>query len=124
MNRIIALLVAIFSLLPAAWAEDGIVIPAPTRPTAPTPPQMPGLPDGSTGTHVSGVTVHSSGGGSATANIGGIGSGASVEGIAVINGDVFVDGEKVPVGVTRFTSKRGQKYRIERDHGSVRVDTE
>ena len=37
-----------------------------------------------------------------------------MEGVAVINGDVFIDGEKIPRGKTRHTSKKtGKSYRIQ-----------
>ncbi len=36
-----------------------------------------------------------------------------MEGVAVINGEVFIDGKKVPKGKTLYTSKKsGKTYRI------------
>jgi hypothetical protein len=119
MKRIAALVVVLASvtLTQEALADTMVTITPPTPPTAPEQPKIPA------GSHVSGVTVYSGGqGGNASVNMGGIGSGASVEGVAVINGKVFIDGEAVPDTVSHFTSKRGQTYRIERDRGGgVRV---
>lgn len=44
---------------------------------------------------------------------GSIGSDVQMEGIAVINGDVFIDGEKVPKGKTQYRSaKSGKNFEI------------
>lgn len=65
----------------------------------------------------SGVRVQRSGGSEVNVNTGGTGDVASdveMEGVAVINGDVFVDGNRVPKGKTLYTSKKsGKTYRIE-----------
>ena len=47
-----------------------------------------------------------------------------MEGVAVINDDVFIDGEKVPRGKTRYTSKKtGKSYRIQwGKNGNVSVE--
>lgn len=42
-----------------------------------------------------------------------IGSDVEMEGVAVINGQVFIDGVKVPKGKTSYTSKKtGKSYQI------------
>ena len=48
-----------------------------------------------------------------TGSSGGVAPDVEMEGIAVINGDVFIDGNKVPKGKTLYTSKKsGKTYRI------------
>lgn len=43
-----------------------------------------------------------------------VGADVEMEGVAVINGDVYVDGQKVPRGVTSYKSKKtGKTYRIQ-----------
>ncbi|MDP1605859.1 MAG: hypothetical protein Q8L93_04320 [Rhodocyclaceae bacterium] len=43
-----------------------------------------------------------------------IGAGVEMEGVAVVNGDVFIDGEKIQRGKTRHTAKKtGITYRIQ-----------
>ena len=54
----------------------------------------------------------------------GIASDAEITGITVINGEVWIDGQKVPPGVTRFTSRSGKSYRIQRDGANVQVRDE
>ncbi len=44
----------------------------------------------------------------------GIAAGAQVTGVTVLNGEVWIDGEKVPPEATRFTGRSGKTYRIER----------
>lgn len=47
---------------------------------------------------------------SKTNNSGGsIGHDVQMEGVAVINGDVFIDGEKIPKGKKIYTSKKTRK---------------
>ena len=48
---------------------------------------------------------------------------AEIIGITVINGEVFIDGAKVPKGVKQYTSKTsGKSYRIDWGHnGNVSV---
>lgn len=83
-------------------------------------PNVPALPPAG-----SGMTVHGAGNGSsATTTIGGIGPDAQVQGVTVINGQVWIDGEKIPGGVTRHTSRSGQKYIIDRSGAGVSVRTE
>ena len=47
-----------------------------------------------------------------------------MEGVAVINGDVFIDGEKVQRGKTLYTAKKsGKSYRIQwGKNGNVSVE--
>lgn len=63
-----------------------------------------------------GVRVQQSGGSEVnvnTGNSGGVASDVEMEGVAVINGEVFIDGNKVPKGKTLYTSKKsGKTYRI------------
>ena len=121
MKRIVALVLISLALSQIAMAQSSMTVVSPTPPTMPDPPK---IPTDTAGAHASGVTVYNGGqGGNASVNIGGIGAGASVEGVAVINGKVFIDGEPLSDNVTRFTSKTGQKYRIDRT-GGVHVYTE
>ena len=62
-----------------------------------------------------GRTAVSVGPGSTASNSSGsIGADVEMEGVAVINDDVFIDGEKIPRGKTRYTSKKsGKSYRIQ-----------
>jgi len=64
-----------------------------------------------------GVRVQQGGGSEVNVNTGSSGSVASdveMEGVAVINGDVFIDGNRVPKGKTLYTSKKsGKTYRID-----------
>ena len=55
---------------------------------------------------------------------GSMADGVEMEGVAVINGDVYVDGEKVPANKSSFVSKKsGKKYRITRGKdGNVGVE--
>jgi len=64
---------------------------------------------------VSGYGVRVQQGGSeVNVNTGGtVANDVQMEGVAVINGEVFVDGDKVPKGKTLYTSKKsGKTYRI------------
>lgn len=53
-----------------------------------------------------------------------IGSDVEIDGVAVINGEVFIDGEKVQRGKTSYTSKKsGKSYRIQwGKNGNVSVE--
>lgn len=42
-------------------------------------------------------------------NTGQIGSDVQIEGVTIINDDVFIDGEKVPHGKTVYTSRKSKK---------------
>lgn len=70
-------------------------------------------------------TAVSIGSGSTAGNsAGSIDSDVEMEGVAVINDDVFIDGEKIPRGKTRHTSKKtGKSYRIQwGKNGNVSVE--
>lgn len=71
-----------------------------------------------------GVRVQSRAGGSVAANTAGtIDPDVEMEGVAVINGEVFIDGEKVPRNRSTFKARKsGKTYRITRGgDGSVAV---
>lgn len=58
-------------------------------------------------------TGDKSGSNVAVNSAGSIDSSVEMEGVAVINGDVFVDGDKVPKGVTSYKSRKsGVVYEI------------
>lgn len=72
-----------------------------------------------------GNTSVSIGSGSTAGNSSGsIDADVQMEGVAVINDDVFIDGEKVQRGKTRHTSKKtGKSYRIQwGKNGNVSVE--
>lgn len=56
-----------------------------------------------------GVRVQSGAGSEVNVNSGSIGSDVQMEGVAVINGEVFIDGEKIPKGKSVYTSKKTKK---------------
>jgi hypothetical protein len=57
-----------------------------------------------------GVKVQTGKGGSVASNTAGtIDPDVQMDGVAVINGEVFVDGEKVPKGKSPYTSKKSGK---------------
>jgi len=56
-----------------------------------------------------GVRVQSGTGTEVNVNSGSIGPDVQMEGVAVINGEVFIDGEKVPKGKSVYTSKKTKK---------------
>lgn len=61
-----------------------------------------------------GVKVQSANENSVQLNSGSIAPDVQIEGVTVINGEVFIDGEQVPKGRTSFTAKRsGKSYRIQ-----------
>lgn len=71
-----------------------------------------------------GVKVQTGGGSNAgNAQVGNLGPDVEMEGVAVINGEVFIDGEKVPKGKTSYTSRKsGKTYLIRRSKdGNVSV---
>lgn len=70
------------------------------------------------------VSTATSGGNRASVTVGGIGEGANIQGVTVINGKVWIDGEEIPPGVTRHKSRSGTIYRIERKNGAVSVTNE
>lgn len=63
-------------------------------------------------------------GSSASNSSGSVDADVEMEGVAVINDDVFIDGEKIPRGKTRYTSKKtGKSYRIKwGKNGNVSVE--
>ncbi|MCX7180878.1 MAG: hypothetical protein NTX56_19625 [Proteobacteria bacterium] len=72
-----------------------------------------------------GNTAVSVGPGSSASNSSGtVDADVEMEGIAVINDDVFIDGEKIKRGKTRHTSKKtGKSYRIQwGKNGNVSVE--
>lgn len=63
---------------------------------------------------VSGSGVKIKNGAAVGASLGVIGPDVQIEGVTVINGAVFIDGEPVPKGKTSFTGKKsGKSYQIE-----------
>lgn len=71
------------------------------------------------------ITAISTDGGEASVNVGGIGSDVQIQGVAVINGRVYIDGKEIPPNVTRYKSPRtGEVYLIQRKGGSVQVTSE
>jgi len=78
-----------------------------------------------TGKGKSGNTAISIGPGSTASNSSGsIDADVQMDGIAVINDDVFIDGEKIQRGKTRHTSKKsGKSYRIQwGKNGNISVE--
>lgn len=71
-----------------------------------------------------GVTSQAVGQGNSASVVTGIGSGADIQGVTVINGEVWIDGEKVPGDARKFTGRSGKTYIIDRSQGGVRVHTE
>ena len=60
-----------------------------------------------------GVKVQTGKGNTAVNTGGSVESDVQMDGVAVINGEVFVDGEKVPRGKSPYTSKKsGRTYNI------------
>ncbi len=58
----------------------------------------------------------------ARVNVGRIADDANIEGVTVINGKVWIDGQEVPAGVSRYKSpKDGKIYLIQRQGSSVSV---
>jgi hypothetical protein len=73
-----------------------------------------------------GVSVSMGGKNKVGNTAGHIDSDADIEGVVIINGEVSIDGEKVPRGKTRHTGRKsGTKYVIKwSKDGSVAVSTE
>lgn len=71
-----------------------------------------------------GAAVSVGSGSKASNSAGAIDADVEMEGVAVINDDVFIDGEKIPRGKTRYTSKKtGKSYRIQwGKNGNVSVE--
>lgn len=71
------------------------------------------------------ISTTATDGNTASVTVGGIGEDVDVQGVTVINGKVWIDGQEVPAGATRYKSKTGTTYRIERKKsGSVSVTSE
>lgn len=122
MKRVLAVLLC---LGPAAAGAESATIVVNGQSVRIQAPDVPALPQGQGAGAANGVTVNSSGqGNSSSVTIGGIGQDTQVQGVSVINGQVWIDGEKIPPTVTRYTSKSGQKYLIERTPAGVAVRTE
>jgi len=71
-----------------------------------------------------GITSQAIGQGNTASVNTGISPGADVQGVTVINGEVWIDGEKVPPDAKRFTGKSGTKYVIDRGKTGVSVHSE
>lgn len=92
-----------------------------------------GLIFGQVKVDIPGVSINA-GNGNATVNVGrgntvkntagSIDADVEMEGVAIINDDVFIDGEKIPRGKSRYTSKKtGKSYRIQwGKNGNVTVE--
>jgi len=53
---------------------------------------------------------------------GAIAPGANIEGVTIINGKLWIDGEEIPPGVKRYRSpKTGKTYEIERRGQNISV---
>ena len=60
------------------------------------------------------VSVQTDGKNTAVVNSGSVASDVEMEGITVINGEVWIDGKKIPKGKTSYTSRKtGKSYRIQ-----------
>lgn len=58
-------------------------------------------------------------------SVGGIEGDVEMEGVAVVNGRVYIDGKEIPPKVTRYKSPRsGETYTIKRKGTSVQVVSE
>jgi hypothetical protein len=73
-----------------------------------------------------GVTVQAGTGSVAVNEVGTLGPDVQMDGVAVINGRVYIDGAQVPKGKTTFKSpKSGKTYRIQwGKDGNVAVQEE
>ncbi|MCX7170259.1 MAG: hypothetical protein NTY41_08205 [Proteobacteria bacterium] len=61
-----------------------------------------------------GVKVQTGNGNSAKIASGEVAPDVQMEGVAIINDEVFIDGERVPKGKTSYTAKKtGKSYRIQ-----------
>jgi len=77
------------------------------------------------GAQVKDITTIATEGSTASVSVGGIGEGVEMQGVAVINGRVYVDGKEVPPNVTRYKSPRtGELYVIQRGKDGVSVTSE
>ena len=71
-----------------------------------------------------GVATTAGSGNTAHTTVGSIEPGANVQGVTVINGKVWIDGEAVPEHATRFKAKSGTVYKIIRKGSNVSVTSE
>ena len=73
-----------------------------------------------------GVSVSMGGSNDTGSTAGSIDPDADIEGVSVINDEVWIDGEKVPKGKTRYTGKKsGVKYKISwGKNGNIAVSQE
>ena len=75
--------------------------------------------------NVPGYSVRVDGHGGTTVNSGSgiVGSDVQIEGVTIINDKLFIDGVKVPRGITVYTSKKTKKtYKIQwGKNGNIRV---
>jgi hypothetical protein len=80
--------------------------------------------DGKVATNI-GNTAIATQGSTAANTVGGMGSGVDIQGVAILNGRVFIDNKEIPPEVTRYKSPRtGEIYVIRRKGGSVEVTSE
>lgn len=119
-RRLLATLLLAF---PAAAQAEPVTVQVNGQSVQIQAPDVPSLPS-MKGVGVTGTSTSSGQGNSVSTTIGGIGQDAQVQGVTVINGQVWIDGEKIPNGVHRYTSKSGQKYVIERHGSGVSVRSE
>lgn len=79
---------------------------------------------GSVDVTAGGVRVQVGKGNVATNAAGDLGADVEMDGVAVINGNVYIDGQKVPHGKTSYVSKKtGKAYRIQwGSDGNVAVE--
>jgi hypothetical protein len=57
--------------------------------------------------------------------VGGVGSNVDIQGVAVINGRVYIDNKEIPPNVTRYKSPRtGEVYVIKRKGSAVEVTSD
>jgi hypothetical protein len=80
---------------------------------------------GSVTTSSGSTTAIATGGNTARNTVGGVGSNVDIQGVAVINGRVYIDNKEIPPDVTRYKSPRtGEVYIIKRKGSSVEVTSE
>jgi len=69
------------------------------------------------------TTQSGSGGSSVSVNSSTTGGSGSAD-VRVVNGAVWIDGEKVPEDATRWTGRNGTVFRIRREGGQVQITSE
>ena len=71
------------------------------------------------------VTSSGSGGGTGSVSVTGIGAtSGKVNGVTIIDGKVWINGEAIPDDATTHTSANGHKFTIRRENGRVSVQDE